>query len=162
MNSLECMPGPVRLPFAPRLRRLRAPRGQRLWLAKRDLSNCFYLFGVEEARWPRQVIGPRIPRSWLDNLEEDQEADYAPVFASWCSGDLSLAPGACGEALDEATFCQFAMVAVMMGDIGAVTVIQEAHTRFLLAHRILSPAEMVGGHLRSTSRRSSAMCSSTT
>eukprot|EP00974_Lingulodinium_polyedra_P075150 7281458-Lingulodinium_polyedra.AAC.1 len=32
-----------------------------------------------------------------------------------------------------------------MGDVGAVTVIQEAHTRFLQARRILRADEMIGG-----------------
>ena len=35
------------------------------------------------------------------------------------------------------------MTAVMMGDIGAVTVVQEAHTRLLLRSGVLSPETMV-------------------
>ena len=35
------------------------------------------------------------------------------------------------------------MTAVMMGDVGAVTVVQEAHTRLLLRSGVLSPETMV-------------------
>eukprot|EP00971_Amphidinium_carterae_P305814 6077501-Amphidinium_carterae.1 len=37
------------------------------------------------------------------------------------------------------------MAAVMMGDIGAVSVVQEAHTRMMLQKRVLRPRELVGG-----------------
>ena len=68
-NYDELQLGPVRLPYAPRLRRVRMRDSQKLWFAKRDLANCFYLFRVDEERWPRQVLGPRIPRSWFEDLE---------------------------------------------------------------------------------------------
>eukprot|EP00971_Amphidinium_carterae_P057595 1139097-Amphidinium_carterae.1 len=55
----EVMAGPVRLPYAPRLRRVILAKGKALWIGKRDLSNCFYLFKVNDGRLPRQVIGPR-------------------------------------------------------------------------------------------------------
>eukprot|EP00974_Lingulodinium_polyedra_P099068 9600707-Lingulodinium_polyedra.AAC.1 len=61
------------------LRQIRVPRHKTLWLAKRDLSNCFYLFEVEKERLPRQVIGPRIPRSWLARLDA-VELDWSTDF----------------------------------------------------------------------------------
>eukprot|EP00971_Amphidinium_carterae_P195176 3873124-Amphidinium_carterae.1 len=33
----------------------------------------------------------------------------------------------------------------MMGDLGAVTVVQEAHSRMMVAKRVLHPAELIGG-----------------
>ena len=41
LNAGERQPGPVRLPYAPRLRRMQLPWGKGMWTAKRDLSNCF-------------------------------------------------------------------------------------------------------------------------
>eukprot|EP00971_Amphidinium_carterae_P187688 3725056-Amphidinium_carterae.1 len=143
-NSQERMPGPVRLPYAPRLRRIVLKRGQGLWVGKRDLSNCFYLFRVDEARLGRQVIGPRVPRSWFDNVS-DVELDFAPDFECWCSSDLGLSAGEEGAQLDPASYCQIAMAAVMMGDLGAVTVVQEAHSRMMVANRVLHPGELIGG-----------------
>eukprot|EP00974_Lingulodinium_polyedra_P075416 7308381-Lingulodinium_polyedra.AAC.1 len=119
-NALEAMPGPVRLPYAPRLRKLRLPPHKAVWVAKRDLSNCFYLFEVEPERLERQVIGPRIPRSWLEEIGTE-ELDWQADFASWCSEDLLLPAAASGPELDDREFCQLAMRGVMMGDVGAVT-----------------------------------------
>ena len=45
-NAGEQQPGPVRLPYAPRLRRLLLQQHEAVWVEKRDLSNCFYLFEV--------------------------------------------------------------------------------------------------------------------
>ena len=142
-NAQEQMPGPVRLPYAPRMRKVRLAKGQALWFGKRDLSNCFYLFRVDDDRLHRQVIGPRVPRSWLADLD-NESADRDLHFENWCASDLRVEAGEDGEWLDD-DFCQIAMTGVMMGDIGAVTVIQEAHTRMLLAHGVLEPTELVGG-----------------
>ena len=54
LNAGERQPGLVRLPYAPRLRRMQLP-----WTAKRDLRKCFYLWEGEPSRLERQVIGPR-------------------------------------------------------------------------------------------------------
>lgn len=143
-NAGERMPGPVRLPYAPRLRRLRLQPEQCLWVGKRDLSNCFYLFAVDEARLARQVIGPRIPRAWLADIE-DETLDLMDEFPSWWAADLGRAHRAEARSPDDRAFCQFAITGVMMGDIGAVTVIQEAHSRLLLSGRVLRPSELVGG-----------------
>lgn len=59
------------LPYAPRLRRLRLRPGEVALIYARDLRHCFYVYGVGEERLARQVIGPRIPRSWLTSLEEE-------------------------------------------------------------------------------------------
>ena len=52
---------------------MQLPWGEGIWTAKRDLSNCFYLWEVEPSRLERQVIGPRIPRSWLHDVENEAE-----------------------------------------------------------------------------------------
>ena len=43
LNAGERQPGPVRLPYAPRLRPMQQPWRKGIWTAKRDLRNCFYL-----------------------------------------------------------------------------------------------------------------------
>ena len=90
------------------------------------------------------MIGPRIPRSWLHDVENEAEDDRLS-FEGWFTPDLYLSAAAMGVNVDESTFCQVALSGVMMGDVGAVAVIQEAHTRLLLANRVLEPEELIGG-----------------
>ena len=144
LNAGERQPGPVRLPYASRLRRMQLPWGKGIWTAKRDLRNCFYLWEVEPSRLERQVIGPRIPRSWLHDIENESEDDRLS-FECWFTPDLYLSATSMGVDVDESAFCQVALSGVMMGDVGAVAVIQEAHTRLLLANRVLEPEELIGG-----------------
>ena len=132
LNAGERQPGPVRLPYASRLRWMQLPWGKGIWVAKRDLSNHFYLCEVDPSRLERQVIGPRIPRSWLHDVENGAEDDRVS-FEGWFTPDLNLSAADMGVNVDESTFCQVALSGVMMGDVGAVAVIQEAHTRVLLA-----------------------------
>ena len=127
LNAGERQPGPVRLPYAPRLRQMQLPWGKGIWTAKRDLRNCFYLCEVEPSRLERQVIGPRIARSWLHDIENKAEDDRLS-FEGWFTPDLYLSAASMGVDVDESAFCQAALSGVMMGDVGAVAVIQEAHT----------------------------------
>ena len=144
LNALEAKPGPVRLPYAPRIRRLRLAKGKCLWAGKRDISNCFYMYDVGDDRLSRQVIGPRLPRSWFDNID-DAALDDVTSFEPWCVSDLFARGDSAGKHLDEEHYCQLAIRGVMMGDVGAVTVVQEAHSRLLLSKRVLEPTELVGG-----------------
>ena len=97
-NAGESQPGPVRLPYAPRLRRMRLPPGKGLWLAKRDLSNCFYLFEVEPDRLARQVVGPRLPRAWFEQLD-DESLDFAPAAGAWHCPDFAVQGNQQGDEL---------------------------------------------------------------
>ena len=90
------------------------------------------------------MIGPRIPRSWLHDVENEAEDDRLS-FEGWFTPDLYLSAAAMGVNVDENTFCQVALSGVMLGDVGAVAVIQEAHTRLLLANGVLDPEELIGG-----------------
>ena len=80
-----------------------AEEGPRLVDCQEDVSNCFYLFEVSEDRLVRQTLGPRIPRSWLDDIE-DHEHDIADEFEAWHSADLRLSAGAPGDILDASQF----------------------------------------------------------
>ena len=66
----------------------------------------------------------------------DEGQDQVDHFDPWCSADLVAPPGLPGFRLDDA-YCQVALAGVVMGDVGAVSVIQEAHTRLLLAHKVM-------------------------
>ena len=37
----------------------------------RDVKDCFYLFEVPPSRVANQVIGLRIPRTWLEHLDDE-------------------------------------------------------------------------------------------
>ena len=70
-NSQESALNRVLLPFCPRLRRLILQRSEALGVHIVDTRKCFYLSQVDSSRWHTQVIGPRIPVSWLHNIEDD-------------------------------------------------------------------------------------------
>ena len=130
MNSTESIAGPVRLPYAPRLRRICLDKHKKIFIGKRDLSNAFYQFRVDESRRVPQVVGPRIPKSWLDNLD-DESLDSAEPEGHWYVRDLFDKPGNADQ-VDPEYYCQVAAAAVLMGDVNAVTVIQESHARIIL------------------------------
>ena len=98
------------------------------------------------------MIGPRIPRSWLHDIENESEDDRLS-FEGCFTPDLYLSAASMGVDVDESAFCQVALSGVMMGDVGAVAVIQEAHTRLLLANRVLEPQELIGGSPFARGRR---------
>ena len=37
----------------------------------RDTKDCFHLYEVRLSRVTKQVIGPRIPRSWLEHVDDE-------------------------------------------------------------------------------------------
>ena len=93
-NSQECSVGRVLLPFCPRLRRLILHRSYALGVHIVDTRNCFYLYEVDPARWHKQVVGPRIPASWLhDVFDESLDSLSADSLDSWWESDLRNTPG---------------------------------------------------------------------
>ena len=72
--------------------------------------------------------------------------DWDEDAARWHELGFMVALGDDGDALAY-SFRQLAFVGVMMGDIGAVSVIQEAHTRFLLHHGVLQGEALIPGPL---------------
>ena len=67
-------------------------KNQRFFIGKRYLSKAFYQFGVDEDRRIRQVIGPRIPKQWLDNID-DASLESAVPSGDWYTRDLFDKPG---------------------------------------------------------------------
>ena len=129
-NSQEAAVSRVLLPFCPRLRRLILDRSHALGVHIIDTRNCFYVYQVDPSRWHTQVIGPRIPVSWLHNLDDDALDEISDDdLETWWEPDLRHSPHA-DEPHDD--FRQIAIVGVMMGDTNAVAVLEMAHRRQLI------------------------------
>ena len=92
-------------------------------------------YEVPPSRVAKQVIGPRIPRSWLDHLgDENLDVLDTDEIDSWVSKDL-LKTSASVEPVSELHNCQMWMTAIVMGDVNAVFIVESAHRRHLLAAR---------------------------
>ena len=98
---------------------------------------------MDEDRRIRQVIGPRIPKQWLDNIDVAL-LDSAVPSGDWYTRDLFDKPGG-ADVVDDPFDFQLEAVAVLVRDKSAVTVIQEAHTRILLRAGVLQAHELIGG-----------------
>ena len=109
LNSRERSIARAHLPYFPRLRRLIFGKS---------------LYEVPRSRVTTQVIRPRIPRSWIDHLDDD----------TW----------------DVVDFAQIGMTAIVWGDVNAVYTLECAHRRQLLCERTL-PTD--SGTARSRSQR---------
>ena len=89
-NSQESAVNCVLLPFCPRLRRLILERSQALGVHIVDTRSCFYLCQVDSSRWHTQVIGPRIPASWLHHLDDDSTLTIWRLGGNvTCAGQLA-------------------------------------------------------------------------
>ena len=64
-NGTERLIGKNHLPWAPRLRRLMPPSNCVIRIHFRDVSDCYYAYSVDEERFQRQVLGPRVPVCWF-------------------------------------------------------------------------------------------------
>ena len=124
--------GQCHLPWAPRLRRLMLPSDCVIRTHFRDVSECCYSESVDEERLQRQVLGPRVPVSWLRNLE-DASLYLLPIegFEPLVSSDLVQKP--IQETVDPRRYCQIAAAAVVMGELNAVYAVEAAHRRQLLS-----------------------------
>ena len=129
------------LPFCPRLRRLILDRSQALGVRVIDTRNCFYLYQVDSSRWHTQVIGPRIPVSWLHHLDDPSWDDVnSDDLETWWEPDLRQSTHA-DEPHDD--FRQIAIVGVMMGDTNAVAVLEMAHRRQLINAGVLRSGSLL-------------------
>ena len=77
-NGTERLIGKCHLLWAPRLRRLILPRGCVIRIHFRDVSDCYHACSLDEQRFFRQVLGPRVPVSWFRNLD-DTSIDLLPI-----------------------------------------------------------------------------------
>ena len=103
----------------------------------RDTKDRFYLYEFPPSRVKKQLIGPRIPRSWLEHLDDESwDVVDTDEIESWVSEDL-LKTCASVEPVSEPDYCQIGMTAIVMGDVNAVHTLECAHRKQLLAARPL-------------------------
>ena len=134
-NSQESQVNRVLLPFCPRLRRLILQRSKAVGVHIVDTRNCFYLYQVDSSRWHTQVIGPRIPASWLHHIVDDtcDEINDTNMESWW---ELDLRQSSDNDEPHDG-YRQIAIVGVMMGDTNAVSVLEMAHRRQLINAGVL-------------------------
>ena len=91
----------------------------------------------------RQVIWPRIPRSWLAKLD-DEVSDLVGTngIESWITQEL-LTVCARLKSVSEQDHCQIAVMAIAVGDVSAVHTLECAHRRQILATRALNQRSLL-------------------
>ena len=91
----------------------------------------------------KQVIGPRIPRSWFEHVDDENWNVVEPDdMESWVSQDL-LETCASVEPVSELDYCQIGMTAIVTGDVNDVCALGCAHRRQLLAARALNERSLL-------------------
>ena len=117
------------------MRRLILQRSQALGVHIIDTRNCFYLYQVDGSGWHTQVIGPRIPASWLHHIDDDTCDDVNnDDLENWWEPDLRQSSD---DAEPHVGYRQMAIVGVMMGDTNAISVLEMAHRRQLINAGVL-------------------------
>ena len=98
--------------------------------AIRDTTHYSYLYGVAASRVAKQVIGSRIRRSWLENLD-DESWNLVGIdeIESRITQDLFKARAS----VSEQGYCQIGMTAIVMGDVSAENTLKCVHRRHFLA-----------------------------
>ena len=121
LNCRERSTGRAHLPNCPRQRLLILRKIQTVQTTFRDTKDCFYLYEVPPSRVRKQVIGPRIPRSWLEHLDDETWDVVDPE--SLVLQDL-IETCASFEPVSELEYCQTGMIAIVMGDVNAVCTLE--------------------------------------
>ena len=121
-------------------------KSETVQITVRDTKVCFYLCEVPPSRVAQQVIGPRMPRSWLEHLKDvDWHVVDTDENQIWVSQDL-LQTCASVEPVSELHCCQIGMSASVMGDVNAVYTLEVAHRRhFLLARALNERSPLIRG-----------------
>ena len=101
------------------------------------------MYEVPLSRVAKQVIGPRIPRCWIEHLD-DENWDLVDTdeTESWVSQHL-LKTCASIEPVSELDNCQIGMAAIAVGDVNAVHTLECVHCRKLLAARALNEQSLL-------------------
>ena len=142
-NSRARSIGRMHLPYCPRLRRMILERSETVPITTRDIKDCFYLCEVLPCRVTKQVVGPRIPQSWLEHLDDENwDIVATDEIESWVSQDL-LKTCISVEPVSESDYCQIWMTAIVMGDVNAVYTLECVHRRQLLAARAPNERSML-------------------
>ena len=134
------------LPLVSQLLDWQLEDGEILRVHSRDLKDMYYQFAVPSARWPSQAIGPRVPESWfqsLDDLSLDMWDDSRDD--RWLGSDLR--PGGADTTwhTERPGLVQPTLIVIMMGDLYGVTAAQRAHVHGLQSANLLPDAHRLCG-----------------
>ena len=89
-------------------------RSETVQITIRDTKDCLYWYEVPPSRVTKQVIGPRVPRSWLDHLDDENwDVVDTDEIESWVSQDL-LESCTFEEPVSQLDYCQIGMTAIVM------------------------------------------------
>jgi hypothetical protein len=121
----------VALPYGPGLRRLRIRPGFSARGNFRDASDFYFILRVPEEWLQKQLIGPRLPRSWFAQL--DEKFNDAEPEGDWWWDDLYLFGSNRSAVGCSATHLNFALPAIMMGDTNGVLVAEDIHRNALFS-----------------------------
>lgn len=103
----------------------------------RDLKDFYFQLRVDRRRWERQQVGPRVPASWFDELDELSLDERGPRDA-WLWEDLHPRRASL-DARAPTGFVQPCLAAMMMGDINSMSAAQLAHVGGLTRAGLLDP-----------------------
>ncbi|CAE8610906.1 unnamed protein product [Polarella glacialis] len=133
-NWYEVQIGYPDLPYAPRLQRILLKKRHGLSLRSRNAKDYYYILRTLKARLAAQVFGPRIPLSWLDDLQ-NAELDEIEPRERWDSSRLKCAGPS--SSCPKVKRISVAMTGIMMGDTNAVKAGQALHRSMLRAYHVL-------------------------
>ena len=136
LNSRERSIGRAHMPGCPQLRRMIPCRSETVQSAIRNTKVYFFLYEVPPSRAAKKEIGPRIPQSWLEHVDDESldVIDTAEI-ETWISQDLLKTCDSVELVVSELDNFQIWMTAIVMGDVNAVYTLECAHRRHLLAAR---------------------------
>ena len=120
LNRREGSVGRAHLPCCPRLGRLIIGKSETVQTTVRDTIECFYLYEVPLSCVTRQVIGPRVTRSWLEHLDDETLDVVGPDGVECGVAQDLLKTCASFEPVSEIANSQIWMTAIVMGDVNAV------------------------------------------
>ena len=72
----------------PRQRRMNLGRTETVHITSRATNGCFYFFEIPPSRMAKQVIGPRVTRSCLDHLSDENLDEVNTAVETCVSEDI--------------------------------------------------------------------------
>ena len=140
-NAMEMLLGAVDLPSARRFTRILCPQSHVVAISCRDLKDMYYVFGVPKDRLPFQTWGPRVPAVWFEDLD-NTDLDFKQRFEPWLETDLlNLEPD---PEVELSGFVQPCATVILMGDLNAVLIAEQAHLNLLERHGVTDLAPQLG------------------
>ena len=92
----------------------------------RDGADYIPSHEIPPSRVAKQVIDPRVPRSWLDHLSDENLDVVNTAVETWVSEDI-LGTCASVERVSEPYYCGSGMTTIFMEDVNTGYALQYAH-----------------------------------